>query len=142
MKNRRLKQFILSLSIVLSLFASSVSAACACSHHGQMSAENHVASCHQMTMNEPETEQVSGSDEMPHVDIGCHCFIKTAQPFVVGKSETVKSQKNLAVLPLVSKTEKTSVVAKIAPIKSHFERHFYNSNYLRKLLPARAPPIS
>ncbi len=142
MKNQRLQQFILSLSVVLSLFASSVSAAHYCSHHGQTGAENHAASCHQMTMNDAEYVEVSASDEAVSVDVGCHCFVKISPPFVVGKSETVKIQKNLAVLPLVVKTEKTVVVALIAPVKSHFGRHFYNSNYLLKLLPARAPPVS
>lgn len=142
MKNQRLQQFVFSLSVVLSLLVSSVSAAHFCLHHGQRSAENHAASCHQMTMNDAENAQVSASDEAACVDVGCHCFVKTSQPFVVGKSETVKTQKNLAVLPLVVKTEKAVAVAPIAPIKSHFERHFYNSNYLRKLLPARAPPVS
>lgn len=142
MKNRRLKQFILSLMVVLSLLASSVSAARVCSHHGQASAENHAASCHQMMMNDAETTQVSDSNEAASSDVGCHCFVKLPQPFVVGKSETVKTQKNPAVLPLMITPEKASVVAEIAPVKSLSARHFYNSNRLRKLLPARAPPVA
>ena len=142
MKNLRLKQFGLSLVIVLSLCASSL-AACACSHHLNNQAELHTASCHQMA---DEVEHSTASPEnspeqVARISDGCSCFVKTLQPVVVSKTENIKPQKNSAILPSLPKPEKIETALEIPPVISAFTLHFYNSNYLRKLTPARAPPV-
>ena len=138
MKNWRLKQLALSLSIVLSLFVSSM-AACACSHH-QSKAETHTPSCHQSSQENQQT--VAGDETKPSVQIGiaCNCFIKTAAPFAASKFENFKTQKTQAVLIALPKAEKLDLISQSASAKFHRTYYFYNSNYLRKNTPPRAPP--
>ncbi len=142
MKNQQIKRIAFCLSIFLSLFASSI-AACTCGHH-QVKAENHAPSCHQTTT-ETENQQTLNSAQArlsEKIDVNCDCFVKTFQPFVVGKSKNIKAQKNLAVLPLLIKPERFDVTSEVSSAKFHFEYYFYNSNYLKKLTPPRAPPVS
>lgn len=142
MKVRRLQKFVLSFGIILSLFVSAF-AACACSHHVSAKAEDHAPSCHQ-TSHENEQSKVDETEtenRFPAVSENCNCFVKTSQPFVIGKSENVKIQKVSAVLPVQIKTENYKLISKTETAKVHFEYHFYNSNYLKKLTPPRAPPV-
>lgn len=142
MKSRRLQKFILSFGIILSLAASSL-AACVCSHHAIAKAQEHKPSCHQTS---PKTEQTQAENSetknaFPELGESCNCFAKVSQPFIVGKSENVKTQKSLAILPVQTKVEALESISKNQSAKIHFEYHFYNSNYLRKLTPPRAPPV-
>lgn len=142
MKNRRLQKFILSLGIILSLVTSTL-AACACSHHAAGEAQEHTASCHQENHQTEETE-ISAAEhekEISAVSENCICVVKTFQPFVVGKSENVKTHKTLAVLPVQIKAERRQPILENETAKVHFAFHFYNSNYLEKLTSPRAPPV-
>lgn len=142
MKNQRIKQMVFCLGIFLSLFASFI-VGCACVHHG-VSAENHAPSCHQTTQ-ATETRQTLNSEQTNQpekIDLACDCFVKTYQPFIVGKSADLKVQKAIAVLPLLIKPEKFDVISDVTSEKFHFEYYFYNSNYLKNLTPPRAPPVS
>lgn len=142
MKSRRLQKFILSFGIILSLAASSL-AACVCSHHAIAKAEDHAPSCHQ-TSHQTEQTQAENSETknaFPVIGESCNCFVKISQPFIVGKSENIKAQKTLAILPDRIKVETFELNSKNETAKIHFEYHFYNSNYLRRLTPSRAPPV-
>lgn len=138
MKSRRLQKFILSFGIILSLCASSL-AACLCSHHAPTKTEDHVPSCHKKEKSddaESETE-----NKVSSVSENCNCLVKIFQPFVVGKSENVKIQKVLAILPIQIKTENYKFISENETAKVYFEYHFYNSNYLKNLISPRAPPV-
>lgn len=142
MKSRRLQKFILSFGIILSLAASSL-AACVCSHHAIAKAQEHATSCHQIShkTEQNQAENAETKSNFPEIGESCNCFAKVSQPFIVGKSENVKTQKTLAILPVQTKAETLELVSKNDSAKIHFEYHFYNSNYLRKLTPPRAPPV-
>lgn len=142
MKYQRIKMTVLSLCVVLSLFASAI-AACACPHH-QKKSENHNESCHQQMTRETQDSEFSNSNEAAQtskIDADCACFVKSAQPFVVGKIENVKNQKNSAVLPSIVKFDNRIRISTVTAAKFEREHHFYNSNYLEKLKPSRAPPV-
>lgn len=139
MRLLKLKQFAASLLVVLALFLSSAAAICACSHHGTK-AEKHVPSCHQVS---PENEQTADTNEIPtspKLGVACNCFVKTAQPFTVSKSENLKIQKTQAILVALPGAEKLDLIAQTASVKFHYTYYFYNSNYLSKQTPSRAPP--
>lgn len=142
MKFRQLRKFILSFGLILSLAASSL-AACACSHHAPVKTENHAPSCHQTAPKNHQTETVESDskNKFPVVEESCNCFVKISQPFIVGKSENVKAKKTAAILPVEIKAENCEPLSENAAAEIHFEYHFYNSNYLKKLTPARAPPV-
>lgn len=142
MKSHRLKKFGISFFIVLSLFASSA-AACVCSHH-QAKPKMSVPSCHQAS-HENEEVQISESDEAKlsaNIDEACSCFVKNASPFVLNKSENIKTQKNPSALPLLPNAEISVGISANPSVKFDYSYHFYNSNYLKKLTPPRAPPVS
>jgi hypothetical protein len=142
MKFRQLQKFILSFGMILSLAASSL-AACVCSHHAVAKAKDHTPSCHQTTPKNHQTETVENDSKsiFPVIEESCNCFVKISQPFIVGKSENVKGQKTLAILPAQIRAETFELTSKNEPPKIYFEYHFYNSNYLEKLIPPRAPPV-
>ena len=127
---------------MLSLLISSL-AACACSHHTADGAEEHAESCHQSN-HKNEKAEISESEtenNFPAVSEDCVCIVKTFQPYVIGKSENVKTQKNLAFLPIQLKAESYNTILEKDTAKVHFAYHFYNSNYLEKLTSPRAPPV-
>ena len=142
MKLQKLQKFILSFGVILSLAASSL-ASCACSHHAAVKAENHAPSCHQTAPKnlQAETVESDSKNKFPLIEESCNCFVKISQPFIVGKTENVKANKTLAVLPDQIKVETFELTSKNEPSKIHFQYHFYNSNYLKKLTPPRAPPV-
>lgn len=142
MKFRRLQKFILSFGVILSLAASSL-AACACSHHAAVKAENHAPSCHQTShkTGQTQTENSETKNNFPEIGESCNCFVKISQPFIIGKSENVKAKKNPAIPPVEIKAETRETLPENAAAEIHFEYHFYNSNYLKTLTPPRAPPF-
>ena len=139
MKKRRLQKFILSFGIVLSLFSSSF-AACICSHHAPVKAENHAPSCHKTQ--ESDAAETETENKFSSVSENCNCLVKISQPFVVGKSENVKAEKFLAVLPAQVKAENYKLISENETAKIHLEFYFYNSNYLKNLISPRAPPLT
>lgn len=142
MKFRRLQKFILSFGVILSLAASSL-AACACSHHAAVKAENHAPSCHQIAQKNlhAETTGNDSKNKFPVIEESCNCFVKISQPFIVGKSENVKAKKTPAIPPVEIKAEIRETISENAAAEIHFEYHFYNSDYLKTHTPPRAPPF-
>ena len=142
MKVRRLQKFVFSFGIILSLFSASF-AACVCSHHATPKADEHASSCHQNSA-QTENSKIAGYDAksgFPGIEENCSCFTKISQPFTIGKSENVKAQKTLAILPVQIKVDTFESTSKNETAKIHFEYYFYNSNYLKRLTPPRAPPV-
>ena len=141
MKNRQLKQFWIVSFAVFALLLSSI-AACACFHHQhQTSAETFfsTADCHHSA----EMSEMESSDEgsVSKIDDSCNCVYGTSQPFVAGKSENVKDQKVFAFLPEFPAIKVERKFVEISFEKTEFTAHFYNSNYLKTLTHARAPPV-
>lgn len=141
MRKSKTARIGMSLLVVLMLFVSSSSAAaCICSHH-QAKTETH-SSCHQIS-HENQADQASETDKanlFASIDEACVCFTG-ASPFVLTKSENTKTHKNPVVLSESVKPERSSEVLQYASIDAGYFHHFYNSNYLEKLTPARAPPV-
>jgi hypothetical protein len=139
MRTSKTAKFGISLLMLIALFVSSVSAACLCSHH-QTKAETH--SCHQ-TAHEDQTKQVSKSSAenlFEKIEAFCSC-LKNAPPFVLNKSENNKTEKNAALVFNKIEAELSFDVSEQALTKFEYSYHFYNSNYLKKLTPPRAPPV-
>lgn len=139
MKTSKTAKFGISLLAFIALFVSSSSAACLCSHH-QTKTETH--SCHQ-TSHEDQTKQASESNAtnlFEKVEAFCDCF-KDAPPFVLNKSENNKTQKSAALLFKKIEAEISFDVSERVSAKFEYSYHFYNSNYLKKFTPPRAPPV-
>lgn len=139
MKSISLKQFVISLSALLSLFVSSVSA-CACSHH-QAKPETESPSCHahpaksesgrNHDADAPETIRNSLSEA------GCVCF--QIAPKAFAKSETTKFKKYAAAVYHLTAPE-IVFVSRGAAVKLDFTKPFYLSDSFYNLSPGRAPP--
>ena len=138
MKSLKLKQFVISLLAMLSLFVSAVSA-CTCSHH-QAKQEIETPACHEHSAKIVKNHDADTTEttESSISETGCVCF-QTA-PKVFAKSETVKFKKyaagiaNLALPTIVSATE-------IAAVKIDFTKPFYLSDSFYNISPGRAPPV-
>ena len=89
MNSERLKQFTVSLLVVLSLFVSSVSA-CTCSHH-QEKVEVDVSSCHQHSPEaKAEQHHDTQSKKIQSIISETECCCIQPAPKVVAKSESLK----------------------------------------------------
>lgn len=140
MKSAKLKQLVLSLLAITSLFASSVSA-CACSHHREK-AEAESPSCHEHS---PETKAGHNQhDDLAETDIttvseaGCVCL--QVAPKAFAKSDKLKFEKHIATIQIVAPI-KTEFAAQVVPIKFNFTKPFYLSDSYYNLSPGRAPPV-
>jgi hypothetical protein len=139
--------------VVLSLFVSSISA-CACHHDSIQAVGEHcqpklqhsheaenssqhprgeaIEQQHHANLTEAENDSISFSEN------GC-CCIKPA-PKVFAKSETVKSEKQMAKLSLSAQIE-INLTAQIVSVKTaEFIRPFYLSDSFYNISPGRAPP--
>lgn len=149
MKNERLKQFILSLFVALSLLSSSVSAVCSCaSHESQASGHSHCepptkehsANRHSHEIadensRESSFETVSVSESEP----GDCCCVQSA-PRVFAKTECVKLEKQTAAILPFAPIEFVSI-SQTVPVKTvDFAAPFYLSDSFHNLTPGRAPP--
>lgn len=128
---KKSKQIAVGLLIVLSLFVSSVSA-CVCSHHTEK-IETKVSSCH----GHSETTQERTSE----LDSNDECFCIQPAPRIFSKSETIKFEKQTAVLPL-SDIELKAVSQVVADAGVYFEKPFYLSDSFYNLKSPRAPPAA
>jgi type III secretory pathway component EscR len=136
MNKQRLRQISVSFLIVLSFFVSST-AACACSHHIE-NVEVEVSSCHEHS----ETKQNNNTNFDENVqqfcsDDDCCCF--QSAPRVFSKSETVKIEKQTAVLPL-ARVEIKAVATVVSVENTYFEKPFYLSDSFYNIKSPRAPP--
>ena len=142
MNTQRLKQFGASILIVLSLFVSSF-AACGC--HSHPAAENHAASCHEMSGmadNAPVSDSAAAEKHLTNINSKCCCFAKISQPSALTNAEKIKTQQIAALPPVVVVRTVLANKTEIFRANFYFENHFYNSNYLERLTPPRAPPVS
>jgi hypothetical protein len=139
MRTSKTAKFGISLLMLIALFVSSASAACLCSHH---QTKTETLSCHQ-TSHEDQTKKVSESNavDISHkIKAFCDCF-KNAPPFALNKSENKKTEKNAALVFNKIEAELSFDVSEQVSTKFEYSYHFYNSNYLKKLTPPRAPPV-
>lgn len=153
MKESKLKQFAISLLVVLSLFASSVSA-CACSHDSIQSAAGEHCQPPSQHLHEAKDDAPHSHGEAAehhHADSAetknvspvlsekeC-CCIKPA-PKVFAKSETVKTEKQFAKISSSASVE-INVIVQINSVRTtEFIRPFYLSDSFYNLSPGRAPP--
>lgn len=140
MKNQRLKQFAASLLVVFSLVASSLAAACNCSHH-QEAAKTHLPSCHQHSP-EAQTEHHHDLSETIQTVISQNecCCIQPA-PKVYAKAESVKIEKqNRVVAP--SLPIQTVFVSQIVLVEVEFTAPFHLTDSFHNIKSPRAPPRS
>ena len=141
-KSEKIKQFSVSVLVVLSLFVSSV-AACCCDNH-QEKQEVEVASCHSQTgKSAAEKKQVSQAEKEDfqgrQMNIPCECLFDSA-PKIVAKSDNVKVEKYI---PLWSEKVEAirGFIAVRAPAKSRFDFEIFrinDSSY--NIKSPRAPP--
>ncbi|MEQ1764512.1 MAG: hypothetical protein ABL984_15385 [Pyrinomonadaceae bacterium] len=135
MRLLRTKHLVWTVTAMLSLFVSAVSA-CACSHHAPAKVE--AESCHSSSHEALATEQANDA----HFESDCSCFARTPLPAIASK----KGDKRIAVeeqiadiveLPLTRAIEFEVAVASDVPFEPP------HSNYQQALLsslPSRAPP--
>ena len=136
MKLVRTKQLLVTVTAILSLFVSAVSA-CACSHHETVKVE--TESCHSSSHAAPAAEQSTDSN---YVETDCNCLVRDAVPAIVAKKDdkraTVERQiAEVVELPILIAIEfDFAVTSDITFVPPH-------SNYQQALLsslPSRAPP--
>jgi len=133
---KKSKQIAVGLLIVLSLFVSSVSA-CVCSHHAPK-VETEVSSCH----GHSETNKKNASGEnVSDLNSNDECFCIQPAPRVFSKSETIKFEKQTAVLPF-SEIEFKAVSQIVSDANIYFEKPFYLSDSFYNLKSPRAPPAA
>jgi hypothetical protein len=134
----RAKHLLVTVTAMLSLFVSAVSA-CACSHHEATKAVVE-SSCHGPSHEAPAAEQPNllGS----HFESDCNCYVRTPVPAVVAK----KDDKKVVVDDQPAGDVKVSFAIAIQlDIVDEPETEFEppQSNYQHALLaslPSRAPP--
>lgn len=143
MKNKVIKQFAVGFLAVLSLFVSTI-AACGCSHH-QVKSEADAPSCHQISHETKNRNSQEKDSSLPKqetaFDVSCVCFMPSA-PKVFGKNETVKIQKQAALLTAEIEIVYGFVLARV-PSATRFafsEISLSDSSY--NIKSPRAPPPS
>ncbi len=136
MNKGRTKQFGASFLIVLSLFVSSV-AACICSHHTE-NVEVAAPSCHEHSETMPNHEMAS-DENIQQIDSDEDCCCVQPAPRVFSKSETIKIEKQAAVLPLM-RIEIKAVSTIVSAENTYFEKPFYLSDSFYNIKSPRAPP--
>jgi hypothetical protein len=138
-KSARIKQFGLAVCLLISLFASSISA-CTCSHHPE-NFETEVSSGHEhsetaQTERRHEAESNENAQSLVPQD---ECCCIEPSPKISAKSETLKIEKqSLAVLPV--SIAQTALAAQTVSFKSEFAAPFYLTDSFYNLTPGRAPP--
>jgi hypothetical protein len=138
MKFVRAKQILVTVTAMLSLFVSAVSA-CACSHHEPVK-QAVGSSCHGPSHESPAAEQADLLAD--HFEANCECFVRTPAPAIVAKTDDRRTavehraddvfQASVAITIQIDPTDEA---------EPSFEPH--RSNYQHALLaslPSRAPP--
>lgn len=141
MKNQRLKQLAASLSVVLSLFVSSVSA-CTCSHESQTSEVSHC---------EPPPQHSHGAQAETHHDENLPeftsalsspsqcCGIQTT-PRVSAVTKNIEIEKEALTASPATAIEFVRVSQSVSIKTVGFAAPFYLSDSFHNLTPGRAPP--
>lgn len=141
MNNQRLKQFALSLSVVLSLLISSLSI-CACAHHQENKLTE--SSCHEhsemlMAMDTPA--DANQADTIQNVISGsadCNC-VKPA-PKAFSKSEFLQIEKQTAAVALVISFQAELITQILTDNPANFVQPFQLSDSSYNIRSPRAPP--
>ena len=141
MKNQRLKQFTVSLLVVLSLFVSSVSA-CTCSHEPETSEISH---CQPPPQHSHDAQAESHHDENLPESVSvlvspnqCCGIQSTPRASAVTKNNKIDKQ---ALIVSPSPPIEFVSVSQIVSIKTvGFVTPFYLSDSFHNLTPGRAPP--
>lgn len=161
MKNRRIKQFAVSFLVILSLAVSSVSAVCTCNSHDSNERSEHCqpnAKNHSPETKSDEHSHASGqhshevSSEHHHAESPettnstqslseAECCCVQSTPKVFAKNETVKIEKQAAVLTRFAPLE-IAFVSKTIRVESEFTAPLYLTDSFYNLSPGRAPPVS
>ncbi|MEP6900788.1 MAG: hypothetical protein ABJA66_03500 [Actinomycetota bacterium] len=137
MNKQRWRQFSASFLIVLSLFVSSVSA-CVCSHHHTEKVEIKTSSCHEHSGNK-QNQNANSSETLETFDSDDKCCCVESAPKIFSKSETIKIEKQTAVLPF-SRVEIKAVSRVVSVERIYFEKPFYLSDSFYNIKSPRAPP--
>lgn len=137
MKSEKIKQFSVSILIVLSLFVSSISACC-CSHH-EKKAEIETPSCHGKTHEAEKQNDAVETNDADFFNVPCECSSEFA-PKVFAKSENVKIEKQTAKLADSINIESKEVLQEKSVAKIEFSKPFYLSDSFYNLKSPRAPP--
>jgi len=133
---KKSKQITVGFLIVLSLLVSSI-AACVCSHHAEK-VETKVSSCHDHAEAKQET---ASPEKVSQFDSNDECNCIQPAPRIFAKSETIKFEKQAAVLPL-SPVEIKAVSQIVSDSGVYFEKPFYLSDSFYNLKSPRAPPAA
>lgn len=154
MQKQRIKQLGASFLIVLSLFVSSISAACTCSHeskigeHCQNSTETkndeHAAHEHSRetsgaNVHHQHEEKTNSSQFASMTESNCCCVVQLA-PRAVAKAENVKIEKHPAAILPATPLEFALNHQPISIKSGEFFKAFYLSDSFHNLAPGRAPP--
>jgi hypothetical protein len=141
MKTAWLKQFGLAFCVMLSLFASSVSA-CACAHH-QEKTQTNSPSCHENSVQtKTENHHETDSSETIKTTVSeTECCCMSPAPRVTTKTESIKFEKQIAAIPFAALIE-NKTVSQIFSVKIDFTKPFYLSDSFYNISPGRAPPRS
>ena len=132
---KKTKQIAGGFLIILSLFVSSV-AACVCSHHAEK-VEAEVSSCHEHS--EPAPAAPTG--QVRQIDSNDDCGCIRPAPRVFSKSETIKIEKQAAVLTF-SLAGTKAVLTAVSVENFFFEKPFYLSDSFYNSKSPRAPPAA
>ncbi len=138
MKSEKIKQFSVSILIVLSLFVSSISACC-CSHHTEK-AETETPSCHGKMHEAEQSNQAVQANDADSFKIPCECSLESA-PKGFAKSENLKIEKQTAKSVDSINFEIKEVLQEISASKIEFSKPFYLSDSFYNLKSPRAPPF-
>ena len=140
MKLVRAKHLFVTVTAILSLFVSAVSA-CACSHHEP--AKSVVeSSCHGPSHENPDRQVVETPAKSSHVESDCNCFVKTPVPGIVAKTDDKRfgSEKEFPE-PLIISAAIVPVLAVEASLPADFAPPDLDVRpVLLSALPSRAPP--
>ncbi|MCD9189340.1 MAG: hypothetical protein LUM44_23185 [Pyrinomonadaceae bacterium] len=137
MKSEKIKQFSVSILVVLSLFVSSISA-CYCAHHAEK-AELETPSCHGKTHEAEKQDDAAQTNDADSFNVSCECSTEAA-PKVFAKSENVKIEKQTAKLADSINFEIKEVLQKNSVAKIEFSKPLYLSDSFYNLKSPRAPP--
>ena len=129
-------QISVSFLLVLSFFISSA-AACICSHHLD-NVEVAAPSCHEHSESKPHHE-TSFDENTPQLDTDEDCCCIQSAPRAFSKSETLKIEKQAAVVPS-TRIEIKAVSTFVPAENTYFEKPFYLSDSFYNIKSPRAPP--
>lgn len=140
-KSEKIKQFSVSILVVLSLFVSSV-AACCCAHH-QEKQEIETASCHfqasEPAAEEHQNSEIKNDSQGRQINIPCECLFESA-PKIIAKSENVKVEKQIPVFAAEVEAIRGFIAVR-APAPKCFEfESFRVSDSSYNIKSPRAPP--